>query len=898
MKRFISVISVAALLISLITADVFAAGIEKTVFENGALSGGTEWITERTEVSADGNLAISTGNYFQPGYVYADEFLPVTADTRDSFAVKLKVKKAAMSGYIPYYNVFLVADYYRESDQRHMLMFIETKEGWTYLENDAGKDYKEITVPFSEFKDKGRVCCGSKDYDWDGDSNPIGGADEGYRLADVDWSQIYAGVGLEGVRYEVGVEKYGLYLHYGTVEYDDVKFVNLSAPSAKIYPVNGDGEKIETADGTVPVNGGICVEFNSDFTDTREEIENSISLADEEGNAVSADVEKANGRKYIISPKSELEYGKTYKITIGQLTDISGNVYSNPDGFTFTAGKGIRILAVPENLSVSEVTRDSAQLSWDAVPEETDGYVIYRDGTEIALVSGTSYFDGDLMPSGKYSYQVASYADGVRSKPCTAVYADTLEYKAPENFGASYIGSSEIELRWDYTDAKYYEVYSGSAKTGEYTKNSAKISGLTPDSSYSFRICAVNENSAGNKYRSDFENVTVMTAGQTAGSLASVIYGGEISSGFLPAAWTTGANPTTYGKSSAAGINGESNAFEMFFENYSGVNFIGSSNIPYSANLSDGGFFMYVKQANKTDNGTVGLAIKSNSEESVMFNIDYDEWTPVFIPFSAYHAKGASSDFNTFYISGFSSGGHRLLIDCLKAVSMTPRVEQCYILRNGLVESEPCRETSNMIRVKFSAPMDEKSLSGIKVYINDVLYSDYKLSYGKSDFTADISFDRQFEYDSRIKITVPESVKSESCYSTPKELPENMDNLTADVMTEGICMAEEYSHTFTIRDNPLPAKAEYIIENGKARGTAVISNFGKTKQNVMLICIVYSKEADGRIRFKNYSAKTVEIPGETADFQAQTDEIVCSAGDTVQCFVWDNINDMHLLSGE
>ncbi len=53
-----------------------ASSVVSTVFDNGAYGSGYDWLTDRVEILDNGKLKLSTGNYYQQGYIKANEFLP------------------------------------------------------------------------------------------------------------------------------------------------------------------------------------------------------------------------------------------------------------------------------------------------------------------------------------------------------------------------------------------------------------------------------------------------------------------------------------------------------------------------------------------------------------------------------------------------------------------------------------------------------------------------------------------------------------------------------------------------------------------------------------------------------------------------------------------------------
>ncbi|HVG59614.1 MAG TPA: carbohydrate binding domain-containing protein [Hyalangium sp.] len=84
--------------------------------------------------------------------------------------------------------------------------------------------------------------------------------------------------------------------------------------------------------------------------------------------------------------------------------------------------------SAPTGLTASGVTSSSATLSWAAATDNygVAGYYVFRNGTQIAAPSGTSYTDSSLSPSTTYSYTVkAADAAGNLSAASSALSVTT-----------------------------------------------------------------------------------------------------------------------------------------------------------------------------------------------------------------------------------------------------------------------------------------------------------------------------------------------------------------------------------------------------------------------------------------------------------------------------------------
>nr|WP_233477611.1 glycoside hydrolase family 18 protein [Streptomyces sp. SID7804] len=89
--------------------------------------------------------------------------------------------------------------------------------------------------------------------------------------------------------------------------------------------------------------------------------------------------------------------------------------------------------APPTGLRTGTVTSTSVALSWSPVTGAT-GYAVYRDGTRIRTVSGTSATVTGLSPATAYAFQVAAVNDAGESARSATVTATTT---APDSGGDS-----------------------------------------------------------------------------------------------------------------------------------------------------------------------------------------------------------------------------------------------------------------------------------------------------------------------------------------------------------------------------------------------------------------------------------------------------------------------------
>ncbi|MFF8096648.1 chitinase [Streptomyces sp. NPDC016675] len=104
----------------------------------------------------------------------------------------------------------------------------------------------------------------------------------------------------------------------------------------------------------------------------------------------------------------------------------TGAYHADDISLTGPGGEAGQPPAVPGGLATGSVTSSSVDLSWSPVPGAT-GYAVYRDGTRVRTVTGTSTTLTGLSPSTAYAFQVAAVNDAGESARSATVTATTAE---------------------------------------------------------------------------------------------------------------------------------------------------------------------------------------------------------------------------------------------------------------------------------------------------------------------------------------------------------------------------------------------------------------------------------------------------------------------------------------
>ncbi|MFC9464441.1 chitinase [Streptomyces coelicoflavus] len=109
------------------------------------------------------------------------------------------------------------------------------------------------------------------------------------------------------------------------------------------------------------------------------------------------------------------------------------SVFGPDGGGGDDGGPDPTVPSAPAGLSVSGTTPSSASLAWNTVSGAT-GYTIYRDGTKVTAVTGTSATVTGLAASTSYSFQVTATNAAGESAKSAAVTARTT---APDDGGGN-----------------------------------------------------------------------------------------------------------------------------------------------------------------------------------------------------------------------------------------------------------------------------------------------------------------------------------------------------------------------------------------------------------------------------------------------------------------------------
>ncbi|MFF4192265.1 glycosyl hydrolase family 18 protein [Nonomuraea sp. NPDC001831] len=182
--------------------------------------------------------------------------------------------------------------------------------------------------------------------------------------------------------------------------------------------------------------------------------------------------------------------------------------------------------SVPGNLRSTGVTDTSVALAWNASTDNVavTGYEVYRGGTLVTTVTGTTYNDSGLSANTSYTYTVrARDAAGNRSADSNQISAtttgggggdDKTPPSVPGNLRSTGVSNNSVALAWnastDNVAVTGYEVYRGGTLVTTVTGTTYNDSGLSANTSYTYTVRA--RDAAGNR-SADSNQITATTTG-------------------------------------------------------------------------------------------------------------------------------------------------------------------------------------------------------------------------------------------------------------------------------------------------------------------------------------------------------------------------------------------------
>ncbi|WP_435137104.1 fibronectin type III domain-containing protein [Formosa sp. A9] len=251
---------------------------------------------------------------------------------------------------------------------------------------------------------------------------------------------------------------------------------------------------------------------------------------------------------------SGLTPSTTYSFTVRAL-DGSGNMSLQSDAFEATtlSPADTEAPSIPTGLLASNLGTTGLDLSWTASTDNVgvSDYEVFQNGVSLGLTGGlTSYTVSGLTPSTTYSFTVRAL-DGsgnmslqsVALEATTLSPADTEAPSVPTGLLASNLGTTGLDLSWtastDNVGVSDYEVFQNGVSlglTGGLT--SYTVSGLTPSSTYSFTVRALDGSGNMSLQSVALEATTLSPADTESPSVPTGLLASNLGTTGLDLSWT------------------------------------------------------------------------------------------------------------------------------------------------------------------------------------------------------------------------------------------------------------------------------------------------------------------------------------------------------------------------
>jgi len=156
----------------------------------------------------------------------------------------------------------------------------------------------------------------------------------------------------------------------------------------------------------------------------------------------------------------------------------------------------------PSSLTATATNDVSTQLSWTAATDNVavTAYVIYKDATLLATVSGTSFAVTGLSSNTTYAFTVKAkdaaenLSEASNEVTITTLETDTTPPTPPTALTASGTTATATNLSWtaatDNVAVTGYTVYNGANAVATVTGVTYNVTGLSPNTSYTFTVKA------------------------------------------------------------------------------------------------------------------------------------------------------------------------------------------------------------------------------------------------------------------------------------------------------------------------------------------------------------------------------------------------------------------------
>src|SRR3989441_1144164 len=199
-----------------------------------------------------------------------------------------------------------------------------------------------------------------------------------------------------------------------------------------------------------------------------------------------------------------LSAATTYSYTVAA-RDAAGNISPNSASVSVTTASAADTTppSTPTGLTGAAAGSTGANLSWSASTDNVGvtGYIVRRNGVQVATAATTSFADRGLSAATTYSYTVAARdaagnlsPDSTSVSVTTAIAADTTPPTTPTGLTAAVAGSTGANLSWsastDNVGVTGYIVRRNGVQVATPATTSFADTGLSVATTYSYTVAA------------------------------------------------------------------------------------------------------------------------------------------------------------------------------------------------------------------------------------------------------------------------------------------------------------------------------------------------------------------------------------------------------------------------
>jgi chitodextrinase len=217
-----------------------------------------------------------------------------------------------------------------------------------------------------------------------------------------------------------------------------------------------------------------------------------------------AQVATSSGTSYAdtgLSPSTTYTYTVSAYDAAGNASPQSGSVSATTQASA--QAPDITPPSTPAGLAAAVISSTQINLSWTASTDNVGvaGYRVYRNGSQIATTTSTSYANTGLTPSTTYTYTVSAYdAAGNASSQSGSVSAttqatgDLTPPSTPGGLTARAVSSAQINLSWTASTDKVgvagYRIYRNGKQIATTAGTKYSNRGLSPSTTYTYTVSA------------------------------------------------------------------------------------------------------------------------------------------------------------------------------------------------------------------------------------------------------------------------------------------------------------------------------------------------------------------------------------------------------------------------